>query len=439
MKEGGVGRFLKLWGLVLALVLVAYVFRDILVPFVLAILLVYLLAPAVRWLAGLRVGGMQMPRGAAVLVCYVVLLSSMAVFFAAFLPRLAEDLGRLGAEAPKLWSKLHDEWTPMAADWIEENFDTEETLEELGPVVDMEPLGDLPVPPGTVATLTPLASGDFAVAVPADGVVLVPLDGGGMVLRPGKAVEPTSMTEELRGKLMDFVTGLEDEVTAVAAAGQAFLGTLLAAVLQLFLVLMIAGFMLVDLGKVHAFVRSVVPERYRPDYDSIAAGIDRGLGGVIRGQLLVCLINGVFIWVGLVIFDVKYSLLLAVLAAVLTVIPIFGSIMSAIPTVLVALVSDGFDLTKGVMVLGWILLVNFVEGNILGPRVMGSAARMHPVLVIFALLAGQQTAGLVGAVLAVPVASVAQTIFLYFRDHVRGGQPMAEAPAAVPPRGLPPQ
>src|SRR5205085_1645066 len=80
-----------------------------------------------------------------------------------------------------------------------------------------------------------------------------------------------------------------------------------------------------------AFARSVVPERYRLDYDSIVRGMDRGLNGVVRGQLLICLINGLLTYIGLLIFQVNYGVLLAVVVGVMSLIPIFGTIISTLP------------------------------------------------------------------------------------------------------------
>ena len=90
-------------------------------------------------------------------------------------------------------------------------------------------------------------------------------------------------------------------------------------------------FILLDIQKIHGFVRSLIPEAHRSDYDIIVAGIDRGLAGVIRGQLTICVVNGVLTYVGLLVFGVKYSIILAVVASVLSLIPIFGSILSTIP------------------------------------------------------------------------------------------------------------
>jgi predicted PurR-regulated permease PerM len=72
------------------------------------------------------------------------------------------------------------------------------------------------------------------------------------------------------------------------------------------------------------------------------------------------------------------------------------------------------------LVLAWIVGIHQLEAHVLNPKIMGDAARVHPVLVVFALLAGEHTAGLVGALLAVPVLSITQTLFYYLRERFLG-------------------
>jgi predicted PurR-regulated permease PerM len=167
---------------------------------------------------------------------------------------------------------------------------------------------------------------------------------------------------------------------------------------------------------VHAFLRSLFPRDFRGDYDIIIEGIDRGLSGVIRGQLLICLINGVLTFIGISIFGIKYGLILAVVAAVMSLIPIFGSILSSVPIVFSALVSGetGLDFFRATVMLAWIVGIHLLEANFLNPKIIGTSAKIHPVLVVFALVLGEKLYGLTGALLAVPVLSMIQVMFLYF-------------------------
>jgi predicted PurR-regulated permease PerM len=167
------------------------------------------------------------------------------------------------------------------------------------------------------------------------------------------------------------------------------------------------------------------PQNVRDDYDVIIRGIDRGLSGVIRGQLLICLVNGILTYIGLLIFGVKYSLILGVVAALLTLIPIFGSILSSVPIVIVALVSgdDGIDIIRGLAIGLWIIGIHFIEANVLNPKIIGTAAKIHPVFIIFSLFLGEHSYGLVGALLAVPVLSSIQVVFIYLYRKTWKDQP----------------
>jgi predicted PurR-regulated permease PerM len=160
-----------------------------------------------------------------------------------------------------------------------------------------------------------------------------------------------------------------------------------------------------------AFFRGLVPAESRKSYDELLRRMDRGLSGVVRGQLMICIVNGVLTYIGLVLLKIKFSLLLAVVAGMLSVIPIFGTILSTVPIVLFGLTSG---LTSGLLALGWIMLIHFLEANILNPKIIGTSAHIHPVIVIFALLAGESAFGLMGALLAVPTASILLTLFQFF-------------------------
>jgi predicted PurR-regulated permease PerM len=426
-RQSAVRRFARLWGFAAFLVLVAYLFREVLVPFIFAIILAYVLAPIVERLARLRVGRHHLPRGIAVVLCYIVVLTATAVFFVAFLPRLSSDFARLGKEAPHLWERAQKEWTPLAARWLEKHFPSlAPEIESAAnpPAAPGAVLTELPPPPGTVLTVTPLANGDYAIALPATGIEIERTDDKRLVVRQREEKPQKHLEDLIRDRLVRVLAGLEGQVAEVLKLGQAIVAGIVTLLMQFVIVLLVAAYMLIDLERLHDFARSVIPERYRLEYDAIVRGIDRGMNGVVRGQLLVCLWNGALTYVGLLIFGVRYSLLLAVLAGVMSVVPIFGSIASSVPIVTFAVFADeGVDFVRGLAMLLWIIGVHFTESSFVGPRIMGAQARMHPVLVIFALIAGQHSYGVVGAVLAVPVASMVQTLFIYFRSRAWRNDP----------------
>jgi predicted PurR-regulated permease PerM len=415
-------QFAKLWGFALFCIFVVYFFREVSLPFLFAILVAYILAPLVDRLASYKVGGRPFPRALAVILLYINILAALSLFIGYFIPKLSGDFARLFREAPTLFSRLNKEVLPRAGAWVDSHLGAQAEGDEPVPA---DPDATTPGPPrpprerGIV--LEPLPDGRYRLDLRGLALEVEPTRDGRYVVGTPHSEEVETLTggkweRSIKKWMTERLKATEGESHRALEYGQKFVTAVVAGIGRLFLVLMVAAFILVDLERIKAFVRSLVPESHQSDYDKIVVGIDRGLSGVIRGQLLICLINGVMTYVGLKLFHVKYPLLLAGIASTMSLIPIFGSILSSVPIVAIALISSGsFDLRQGLFVLAWICGIHLFEANFLNPKIMGDAAKIHPVLVVFALIAGEHSYGLVGALFAVPVASIIQTIFSFYR------------------------
>jgi predicted PurR-regulated permease PerM len=185
---------------------------------------------------------------------------------------------------------------------------------------------------------------------------------------------------------------------------------------------MLAAYMILTRERIYDFFRSLVRPDGRASFDDLFVRIDHGLAGVIRGQLVICIINGVLSAVGFAIVGLKYWPVMALVAAIFSLIPIFGSIASAIPAVIVGLTQG---IGTAAFVLAWIVGIHQVEANLLNPKIMGDSAKIHPVLVIFALLVGEHFFRIIGALLAVPVMSIAQSVFLHLQAEIDRSDPEA--------------
>lgn len=417
-------KFARLWGFLGFVVLVLFLFRRVVLPFFFAILLAFVLQPLVARLSEPK-RTLRLPRPAAILLCYSIGLSLLAFFFAALLPRLGADIARIGRETPRLIQRFNQEWAPQIAHTVRQVLPAADSP-HLEPALlhahtdadaDANPQAKLPPPQ---LTIVPLQDGQgFAVRLSEDGIQLQPTPDGGMRIAPPNQKAPTLKLEDRIRAMAKVAAGhWQSQLGQVLRFGRSVAKKAATTVAQFFLVLMLAGFMLLDMSKVHAFVRGLVPIGYRGEYAEIATGIERGLAGVIRGQLLICGINGVLTLIGLQIFGIRYSILLALVAATMSLVPIFGTMISTLPIVAIALVSKdgGLDIVRAGMIFLWILAIHFAEGNFLNPKIVGATAKMHPVLIVFALVAGEYAWGLVGALLAVPVASMIQFLFVYFRS-----------------------
>jgi predicted PurR-regulated permease PerM len=394
-------RFWRVWGLVAFLILLIVWFRGIVLPFAFATLVAYLLEPLVRRMAPV-LGGR---RGLSVLLLYFALLGLGAGFLGGVLPGVVSDLSRLRESTPSAVATVNEEWLPRVGEWFEETFPG------MFGQLDAEPEEQT-----SELVIHPAPDGSYRVDL--RGAHLeVHESGGGWVIETSPP-HKDSVTDIIR----DVIASKGDELTEAATQAVRTAVTGVAAFLtDLIITLLIAAFLLVDLERVKHFVRSLVPSEYLPDFENIARGIDEGMAGVIRGQLLICLINGTLAYIGLALFGVRYALLLAMVASTLSIIPVFGILISAIPLLGVALVSgdaglEGLAFGKSAAIVGWIVGIHLLEANWLNPRVIGTAD-IHPVILVFALLAGWEVYGPIGAVLALPVASMIQTVFLYVRKR----------------------
>jgi putative heme transporter len=148
----------------------------------------------------------------------------------------------------------------------------------------------------------------------------------------------------------------------------------------------------------------VAPETSRPRLRRAADRSWDTLGSYFRGQLLVALVDAVFIGIGLLILGVPLAVPLAVLIFFGGLFPIVGAVTTGALAVLVALADAG--LTTALIVLGLVLLVQQLESNVLEPLILGKAIDLHPIVVLLAITTGAVTLGILGAFLAVPVAAI---------------------------------
>lgn len=152
---------------------------------------------------------------------------------------------------------------------------------------------------------------------------------------------------------------------------------------------------------INAFIRSLFPEHRQERVDEVRRKINRAMGGYLAGVTIDGLITGALTWIGLTIVGIEYAFPLAALSALGELFPYAGPIIAAIPGILVALLQSP---EKAIWVAGVYLVVQQIEGQILTPNVMRKMTDVPQVLVITALFAGASLGGLLGAIIAVPLA-----------------------------------
>ena len=158
----------------------------------------------------------------------------------------------------------------------------------------------------------------------------------------------------------------------------------------------------------HRMIRTVdrwVPLPQRDTVRKLAGEVDAAISGFVRGQTAVCLILGSFYAVALTLSGLNFGLLIGLISGVITFIPYVGSMTGLILALGVAVAQFWPDYTSILIVLGIFLVGQFVEGNVLAPKLVGESVGLHPLWLIFALLAFGYLFGFVGLLVAVPLAA----------------------------------
>ncbi len=154
-----------------------------------------------------------------------------------------------------------------------------------------------------------------------------------------------------------------------------------------------------------------VPAKYRGDVQNIMREINIALNGFFRGQLLVCLFVGIFIYAGLFFLKIPYALFIGLVAGLFDIIPYFGPVLGFLP-------AAAFALMKSPLTVLWVFLIfvaaNQIENGIISPKIIGDRVGLHPLIVIFAVFVGGDLMGIVGMLLAIPVAATIRVILEYF-------------------------
>lgn len=181
-------------------------------------------------------------------------------------------------------------------------------------------------------------------------------------------------------------------------------------------------FALQDTG-VEDFLRLVTPSKQEDYVINLWHRAQKKIGQWMQGQLLLSLLIGVTTYLGLLILGVPYALLLAIMAALFDLIPIFGSFIAGVAAALVAFTAGGFALM--LFVAGLYVIINQLEAHLIYPLVVNKVVGIPPLLVILALIAGGTLIGFLGVLLSVPFAAVLREFLTDFEKHKRNAAALA--------------
>lgn len=342
----------KKWIYLIVLVLTVgalYLVREILLPFLLSGVFIYLLAPGVNYLSAPE-RKLPLNRGAAVALMYTICGALLTGAFFLVLPPLYTEFIRIVQQLPVEIGHFREDILPQWMTFIEawnQRFDLNMDLQRM-----------------------------------------------------------------MDDTLNQGVTALKHEIEAIPHQLHGILEGVMKTLSSFLVIFIVTGFVLVDLPKIKKNLTQLLPLRHRQQILDLISELNKDLGGTIRGQLMICLINGLLTTIGLLLLQVKFAVTIGFIAGILSLIPVFGALISSVPAVLIGLTQSLWTAAAIVLM---IIGIHLLEANVLNPKILGHTVELHPAVIVFAVIAGEHFYGAIGLLFAVPVAAIARSIikFLY--------------------------
>lgn len=222
--------------------------------------------------------------------------------------------------------------------------------------------------------------------------------------------------EGLRQLVSEHWSGASDVLTRIWQQASKSTGALLTLLANLFLVPIVTFYLLRDWDLLVAWIRGMIPPRWLPMSTQLAGEANDVLGAFIRGQLLVMAALSVYYVVTLWIAGLDLALVVGLIIGLVSFVPYLGTIIGVLIATIAMLVQ-----TQELWPLLWLALIfgigQFLESNVLTPLLVGDKIGLHPVAVIFAVMAGGQLFGFIGVLLALPAAAVLAVLMRHFKDQ----------------------
>lgn len=311
-----------------------YRVRSIMVPFIFAFFLAYILNPMVQYVENRKV-----PRCFAILTVYLIVFSMLTGIVVFGVPHLINELNKLGSAIPVLAEEINNIMTR-----IENRYSS------------------------------------FA------------------------------MPEVIKSIISERIQNVESGLIEVVRAGTTTVVKLLSYLICLIVAPVFAFYILKDFGRIRDSFELTIPRNYRSDVMAIARDLDEIISGFIRGHLVIAAIVGTLIGLGMFVIGTDFYLIIGIIAAIAELIPYIGPFITAVPAVALSLLVSHQTAIYAVIV---ILIVQQLENSVISPKILGHSLGLHPLMIIFALLAGGELMGFIGLLVGVPLAASIKVILRY--------------------------
>lgn len=226
--------------------------------------------------------------------------------------------------------------------------------------------------------------------------------------------QTSTLPAGVQNMIDEGINAIEQRLNSLLDKVLEFLMGILNSIVLIAIIPFIVFYFLKDIELLKKAVWYITPRKWRDIGICFLRDVDQSLGGYIRGQLLVCTIVGaaaalIFWFIGM-----NYPLLLGSIIGITNIIPYFGPIIGMLPALIIAAT---MSMKMVIMLLIILLLLQFLEANFLSPYIVGKSLRMHPLIIMLALLAGGEIGGIAGLILAVPLTAVLKASIAHAKNH----------------------
>ncbi len=311
-----------------------YRVRIVLIPFIFAFFIAYLLNPLVQF-----IGNKKVPRSLAILLVYLAVFGLSALVVIYGLPHIIEEFNRLGQAIPDLTGEMKK---IMA--YVEKRY------------------------------------------------------------------SKSALPEGVKQVFDERIKHLEEILLGTVRAATTSLLKSFSYLLSLVIAPVFAFYMLKDIERIKESFTLTIPRKYRSDVLAIGRDLNEIMSGFFRGHLLILIITGALTGLGMYLIGLDFAFIIGIIAGVAELVPYLGPFITAVPAVALALLISRKTAVFAVIV---ILIVQQLENSVITPKILGKNMGLHPLVVIFTLLAGGELYGFIGILLAVPAAAAIKVILRY--------------------------
>jgi len=216
-------------------------------------------------------------------------------------------------------------------------------------------------------------------------------------------VQTGSRYFDFLGEIQNILDALSTYLQQFSQSAVGLVVGIFGGVLSFLAIIVISFYLSVMKKGIESLLSSILPDKYEAYAIGLWKRSEIQVGRWLQGQLLISLLVGLLVYVGLSVMGVKFALVLGILAMLLEIVPVAGPILAALPAIGLAFLQSP---TLGIWVIVLYTVIQQVESHVILPLVLGKTTGLNPVAVIMALLIGAQLAGIVGAILAVPIATI---------------------------------